>query len=452
MVACLSSTLPDSLIISSRRRNPFLKSHYHTRSTCWPKFGSAEALLLLQNCTNFNHLRLVHGKIIRNALSSNQLLVRKLIHLCSSYGRLDYAALLFDQVQEPHTFTWNFMIRTYTVHGYSLKALLFYNLMIRRGFPPDKFTFPFVGKRFMALLLKLGFQRICFFCNTLMDLYFSCGDAGYGRKVFEKMRVRNVVSSTTYIAGLAVCGDLDAARRAFDQMPTRNVVSWTAMIHAFELFWRMLLANSKPNEFTLVNLLKACSELGSLKLGRWIHDYAVKNGFELGAFLGTALIDMYSKCGSFDNARQVFREMEIKSLATWNTMITSLGVHGYGEEALSLFAKMEEANIRPDAITFVGVLCACLQTAKVREGDMYFKYMREHYGITPAVEHYTCMIELYCRANLLDELDELVKVMPGELSDDISAWIKSRFIDDIVETENSLEHHGEELHYWETQT
>ncbi|KAJ6686785.1 hypothetical protein OIU79_016522 [Salix purpurea] len=261
----------------------------------------------------------------------------------------------------------------------------------------------------MALLLKLGLSKDMFLCNTLMDLYFSCGDAGYGRKVFEKMRVRNVVSSTTYIAGLAVCGDLDAARRAFDQMPTRNVVSWTAMIH-------------------------------------------VKNGFELGAFLGTALIDMYSKCGSFDNARQVFREMEIKSLATWNTMITSLGVHGYGEEALSLFAKMEEANIRPDAITFVGVLCACLQTAKVREGDMYFKYMREHYGITPAVEHYTCMIELYCRANLLDELDELVKVMPGELSDDISAWIKSRFIDDIVETENSLEHHGEELHYWETQT
>ncbi|KAJ6729303.1 hypothetical protein OIU85_020244 [Salix viminalis] len=272
-----------------------------------------------------------------------------------------------------------------------------------------------------------------------MDLYFSCGDAVYGRKVFEKMRVRNVVSSTTYIAGLVVCGDLDAARRAFDQMPTRNVVSWTAMINgyvrnqrpheAFELFWRMLLANSKPNEF-----------------------HAFKNGFDLGAFLGTALIDMYSKCGSFDNARQVFREMEIKSLATWNAMITSLGVHGYGEEALSLFAKMEEANIRPDAITFVGVLCACLQTAKVREGDMYFKYMREHYGITPAVEHYTCMIELYCRANLLDELDELVKVMPGELSDDISAWIKSRFIDDIVETENSLEHHGEELHYWETQT
>lgn len=246
-------------------------------------------------------------------------------------------------------------------------------------------------------------------------------------------------------------------------MPTRNVVSWTAIINAyvrnqrpheaFELFWRMLLANVKPNEFTLVNLLKACSELGSLKLGRWIHDYALKNGFDLGAFLGTALIDMYSKCGSLDDARQVFREMQIKSLATWNAMITSLGVHGYGEEALSLFTKMEEANVRPDAITFVGVICACLQTDKVREGDMYFKYMREHYGITPVVEHYTCMIELYSRANLLNALDELVKGMPRELSDDVAAaWIKSRLIDDIDDTENSLEHQGEELQYWETRT
>ncbi|KAJ7008442.1 hypothetical protein NC653_007189 [Populus alba x Populus x berolinensis] len=114
---------------------------------------------------------------------------------------------------------------------------------------------------------------------------------------------------------------------------------------------------------------------------------------------------------------------------------------------------MEEAKVRPDAITFVGVICACLQTDKVREGDMYFKYMREHYGITPVVEHYTCMIELYSRANLMNALDELVKGMPRELSDDVAAaWIKSRLIDDIDDTENSLEHECEELQYWETRT
>ncbi|KAJ7008443.1 pentatricopeptide repeat-containing protein [Populus alba x Populus x berolinensis] len=242
MVACHSSPLPDALIISSRRRSTFLNSHYHTSSRCWPKFGSAEALL--------------------------------------------------------------FTPKTAPVSIISNLSMAWFGLL---PVPSEK------GKRSMALLIN---NWDMFLYNTLMDLYFSCGDEGYGRKVFDKMRVRNVVSWTTFIAGLVVCGDLDAARRAFDQMPTRNVVSWTAIINAyvrnqrpheaFELFWRMLLANVKPNEFTLVNLLKACSELGSLKLGRWIHDYALKNGFDLGAFLGTALIDMYSKCGSLDDARQVF--------------------------------------------------------------------------------------------------------------------------------------------------
>uniref|UniRef100_A0A5B7BBJ4 Pentatricopeptide repeat-containing protein n=1 Tax=Davidia involucrata TaxID=16924 RepID=A0A5B7BBJ4_DAVIN len=258
-----------------------------------------------------------------------------------------------------------------------------------------------------------------------MDLYFKCGNSDYGRKVFDKMRARNVVSWTTMITGLVTCAEeLDAARMLFEQMPVRNVVSWTAMINgyarnqqpqeAFELFWRMQLDNVRPNEFTLVGLLIACTDLGSLKLGRWIHDFALKNGFKVGVFLGTALIDMYSKCGSLEDAKRVFDNMEVKSLATWNSMITSLGVHGCGEEALALFAKMEEmaSDVQPDAITFVGVLCACVHTNNVREGYRYFEYMSQRYGIAPIAEHNKCMIELCSRANMLDEVSKFVNAMP----------------------------------------
>ncbi|KAF2301713.1 hypothetical protein GH714_028754 [Hevea brasiliensis] len=339
MVACLSCT-----VSTPCRSTPFLSSRCRTNK---PKFGSQEALILIQKCSNFTHLKLIHAKIIRNDLSYDQLLVRKLLHLCFSYGKMDYAALLFHRIPHPHTFTWNFTIRAYTHNGCSQQALLLYNLMICRGFSPDKFTFPFVVKACLA--------------SFALDKGKECGDVDYGRKVFDKMRVRSVVSWTTFVAGLVACGELDAARGAFDQMPMRNVVSWTAMINgyvknqrpqeAFELFWRMQLYNVRPNDFTLVGLLKACTELGSLQLGSWLHDYALKNGFKLGVFLGTALIDMYSKCGSLENAKQVFDQMPIKSLATWNSMITSMGVHGWGKEALAVFAKMEEANVQPDAIT-----------------------------------------------------------------------------------------------------
>ncbi|ESR60094.1 hypothetical protein CICLE_v10018065mg [Citrus x clementina] len=429
MVVCLSYT-PDPLT----HKTPLLNS-----SITRLKFGYQEALVLLRKCRNFGQLKLIHAKIIRHGLSNDQLLVRKLLDLCSFYGKTDHALLVFSQIQCPHVFTWNLMIRALTINGSSRQALLLYNLMICNGFRPDKFTFPFVfkacitslaiekGKEVHGLAVKAGFSRDMFVQNTLMDLYFKCGDVNGGRKVFDKMRVRSVVSWTTMISGLAASGDLDAARRVFEQMQTRNVVSWTAMINAyvrneraheaFELFQRMLLDNVRPNEFTLVSLLQACTELGSLKLGNWIHDFALKNGFVLGVYLGTALIDMYSKCGSLEDARKVFDKMEIKNLATWNSMITSLGVHGHGEEALALFAQMENANVQPDAITFVGVLCACVHTNNVNEGYRYFRYMREHYGISPIEEHYTCLIELYNRAKMKDEVSEELNTISEDLNE-----------------------------------
>lgn len=461
-----------SCAVSTPSRSPIFSSRRHNNK---PKFASQEAIILIQKCSNFSHLKLIHAKIIRNTLSNDQLIVRKLLHLCFSYGKMDYASLLFHQTRYPHTFTWNFMIRAYTKNGSSQQAILLYNLMICQGFPPDKFTFPFIvkaclassalekGKEVHGFAIKTGFSKDTFLHNTLMDLYFKCGDAEYGRKVFDKMCVRSIVSWTTFVAGLVACGELDAARRAFNQMPTRNVVSWTAMINgyvkdqrpqeAFELFWRMQLSNVRPNEFTLVGLLKASTELGSLQLGSWIHEYALKNGFKLGVFLGTALIDMYSKCGSLVDANHVFDKMQVKSLATWNSMITSLGVHGCGKEALAVFAQMEEANIEPDAITFVGVLCACVQMNNVEEGDRYFKYMTECYRITPILEHYTCMIELYTRANMLNEVNMLVNTMEIKLNGSPeAALIGSSIIDGMAENGRFFEHHGKDLYCFETPT
>ena len=451
MVACLSYT-PDPL----PRTNPFPCSRL--------QFGSQEALLSLNKCTNFKHIKQIYAKIIRHGLSHDQLLIRKLLHLCSSYGKMDFATLVFHQIQGPLTFTWNLMIRYYTINGCSQQALLLFNLMLSQGFPPDKFTFPFVikacgaastidlGKVVHGLAIKTGFIGDMFVLNTLMDLYFKCRKVDCGCKVFEKMRVRSVVSWTTKISGLVSCGELDVARGVFEQMPTKNVVSWTALINgyvrnqpeeAFELFWRMNIDNVRPNEFTLVSLLKACTEMESLNLGRWVHDFAHKNGFKLGVFLGTALIDMYSKCGSLEDARRVFDKMQLKSSATWNSMITSLGVHGCGEEAISLFVEMERANVQPDAITFVGLLCACVQTNNLEEGQRLFKYMGEHYGITPIPEHLSCMIELYNRAGMLDEVCILENAMPSEPNDYIlSALLRASKVYGLVNMEKFLYRHA----------
>ncbi|KAK7336211.1 hypothetical protein VNO77_16745 [Canavalia gladiata] len=386
------------------------------------RFGSQEALFFLQRCSNFKHLKQIHGRIIRFGLTNDQLLIRKILQLSSSYGKMNYATLVFDQLNYLDTFTWNVMIRAYTTGGSPENAILLFKAMLCQGFTPDKFTYPFVinacmasssldfGRVVHALAIKMGFWSDLYVQNTMMKLYFKCENVDDGWKVFDKMRVRDVFSWTTVIAGLAAYGQLETARKLFERMPSKNVVSWTAMIdgyvkhkqpiEAFNLFERMRVDNVMPNEYTLVSLVRACTEMGSLNLGRRIHDFALENGFELQPYLGTALIDMYSKCGSLDDAREVFDNgmMQMRNVATWNTMITSLGVHGFRNEAISLFKEMEKANVVPDAITFVGVLSACVNMNDLEQGQKYFSLMTDRYGITPILEHYTCMVELYTRA------------------------------------------------------
>ncbi|KAL1210063.1 Pentatricopeptide repeat-containing protein [Cardamine amara subsp. amara] len=364
-----------------------------------PPFRSPEASYFLRTCSNFTQLKQIHTKIIKHNLTNDQLLVRQLINLSSSFGETQYASLVFHQLQSPSTFTWNLMIRSLSVNQKPHEALLLFILMLSQQSQFDKFTFPFVIKA----------------CLSSSSLRLDCG-----RKVFDKMPGRSIVSWTTMLYGLVSNFQLDSAEVIFSQMPTRNVVSWTAMItayvknrrpdEAFQLFRRMQVDNVKPNEFTIVNLLQASTQLGSLTMGRWVHEYAYKNGFVLDCFLGTALIDMYSKCGSLQDARKVFDVMQSKSLATWNAMITSLGVHGCGEEALSLFEQMEEeeAEIEPDAITFVGVLSACANTGNVKDGLRYFVRMIQVYGITPIREHNACMIQLLEQALEVEKVSSLV--------------------------------------------
>ncbi|KAK7377746.1 hypothetical protein VNO80_03178 [Phaseolus coccineus] len=390
------------------------------------RFGSEEAHVILQKCSNFKQLKQVHGRIIRFGLIYDQLLMRNLIQLSSSYGKLNYATLVFDQIKAPDTFTWNVMIRAYTIGGSPKMVLLLFKAMLSQGFAPDKFTYPFVisacvasnaldlGKVTHALAIKMRFWSDLYVQTNVMNLYFKCHDVDDGWKVFDKMRVRNVFAWTSVIAGFVACGRLDTARKLSEKMPSKNVVSWTAMIdgyvkherpiEAFNLFERMLVDEVRPNEYTVVSLVRACTEMGSLKLGRRIHDFVLKNNFELGPFLGTALIDMYSKCGSLDEARNVFDLMQVRTLATWNTMITSLGVHGFRNEAISLFEEMVKANEVSDAITFVGVLSACIYVNDMELAQKYFNLMTDHYGITPILEHYTCMVEIYTRAVELDEI------------------------------------------------
>lgn len=176
----------------------------------------------------------------------------------------------------------------------------------------------------------------------------------------------------------------------------------------------MKLANERPNSVTLVSLLSACTHLLDINTGESIHSYIIINHMELDVALGTALLEMYSKCGYINKAFQVFNLMGEKNLQSWTIMISGFADHGHGGDAISLFTEMERIGLKPDSMSFAGILSACSHLGIVEEGQKYFDQMVRIYDIKPTMEHYGCMVDLLGRAGLVNEAYEIIKNMPME--------------------------------------
>lgn len=184
------------------------------------------------------------------------------------------------------------------------------------------------------------------------------------------------------------------------------------------MFREMQIAGLCPSYVTLVSVLPAILRLGALGLGKWVHVYAMKKDIEANDELVSALIDMYSKCGSMYLALQVFEEgLSSRNAVTWSAIIGGLAMHGRAKDAIEYFSKMEQTGVTPTNVTFIGLLSACSHAGLVDEGRSYFNKMIRVYGLSPKIEHYGCMVDLFGRAGPLEEAEELVSNMPMKPDD-----------------------------------
>eukprot|EP01018_Ginkgo_biloba_P030832 Gb_14950 [translate_table: standard] len=212
----------------------------------------------------------------------------------------------------------------------------------------------------------------------------------------------------------ALCGSIDIACHMFDNMQERDLVAWNAMITGYAKCGSIEAARVKPDMITMVSLFSACAHLAALQQGKCIHDYVIRSGFEFDVSVGTALVDMYAECENIEIACLLFDKMCEKDVVSWNVMVAGYGMHGYGKHVISLFGQMQRAGMKPDSISFVGLLSACSHAGLVDEGWKIFNNMSRDYCITPIMEHYTCMVDLLGRAGLLDEAQGFIKKLPIE--------------------------------------
>ncbi|XP_020092388.1 pentatricopeptide repeat-containing protein At2g42920, chloroplastic-like [Ananas comosus] len=278
------------------------------------------------------------------------------------------------------------------------------------------------GAPLHSMAVKLGLAPDAYVRNAMLFMYANCGCTAEALELFRKCVAFDVVAYNTMIMGFAKSGLLDEAWKLFEEMPVRTVVTWSTMIsgyarngrskEAMDLFRRMQGEGVEPNANILVSLLGACANLGALDQGEWIHAYLEKNKFELNPIVITAIIDMYCKCGSVEKALEVFESAENKGLSSWNSMILGLALDGRCREAIGLFLMLQANGLRPNKVTFIGVLMACNHSGMMKKAWYYFSLMANTYDIEPEIEHYGCMVDALGRAGLLKEAEDLVKTMP----------------------------------------
>ncbi|KAG9150151.1 hypothetical protein Leryth_009733 [Lithospermum erythrorhizon] len=204
-------------------------------------------------------------------------------------------------------------------------------------------------------------------------------------------------------------------------MSERNIVSWTAMINGFaqecdvdmclHLYKQMRNLSVNANEFTFTSFLIACTGSGCLGQGRSVHCQTIRTGFDSYVHVGNALISMYCKCGEVGGAMSLFRSLNRKDLVSWNSIIAGYAHHGMAIEAIQLFEEMKQQDLVPDSITFLALLSSCRHAGFLNHAQVYLDSM-DRYGVTPGLNHYSCMVDLLGRAGLIEEARNFIMKMP----------------------------------------
>ncbi|PKU63869.1 pentatricopeptide repeat-containing protein At3g12770 [Dendrobium catenatum] len=363
---------------------------------------------------NAFHVFQLHAQVTKSRYSSDPFVCNALLSAyAKGVGLLAYARKLFDEMPEKGMVCrWTCLIAGHAQFGDGEDAISLFIDMIEENFIPEDDAMVSVlsacsslegAKAHKWLRIVEEYSNKDSAIIVLIYLYGKLGRVEESRDLFEKMRKRE--SGRVSIV-------------AWNAMITSHVQNGEP-IEALNIFHCMLSHSTpKPNHVTIASILSACAVVGDLNLGRWAHEYMKFSGghgiLQSNKILGTAFIDMYCKCGSLKEAKQVFDRMVLKDVVSFNAMIMGLAINGEEMVALRVFSDMEKLNIVPNDGSFLGLLCACTHSGMVDEGRLIFTDMQRKYSISPKLEHYACFTNLLARAGFIEEALEVVKTMPIE--------------------------------------
>eukprot|EP00250_Pteridium_aquilinum_P021259 c25072_g1_i1 orf=945-2615(-) len=285
----------------------------------------------------------LHSSIGVCGYESDIIVGTALINMYGQCESLDSARDAFRRFPLHDVLSWSAMMAACVSNGCSEEALHMFHQMHIKGLKPSRSTFLailhacgnlaylFKGYEIHAYMLSDDIESDIIVENALINMYGKCRSLPDGAIIFCKMLQRNTITWSTMISAHA------------DNNKNEE---------ALELFYEMQAQSVNPNKFTFSTVFDVCASMQALEEGRCIHDYSVCTGIEIDFIMAIALINMYGKCGSLDDARAVFCSFEERGLDIWNTMISVCVSNGHIKEALWLFEEMQTEGVKPSKGTF----------------------------------------------------------------------------------------------------
>ena len=370
-----------------------------------------ECRLLDRNLSKALHL---HTHLCQRGLEK-QSLGHKLVRVLVECDGLFYACQVFQKLEHNRDgSSWNWLITGYMEKGHYIHGFSLYGEMQRnQNLKLSPYTY-------VAMLQA---------CIALKDVQM--GSSIHAEICRISLSESDFFIATTLVDMYSKCGVLSKAQQVLDELPTRNIVSWNALIAGYaqqgqyhevlRCFGCIQSEGLSANMVTYICILKACACIGAVEEGKQVHDQIMSKGLlEKNMVLGTALVDMYAKCGVLAKAELVFKELPIQSILSWNALIAGYVQQGQGYEALNCFERMQSEGFHPDDVTCLCVLSACCHSGLLDDAQMLFRNMTKNYGIVPNIEHHTCMVGVL---GCSDEAMVMIKSMPVSFKEYPSCWL-----------------------------
>ncbi|XP_024541838.1 pentatricopeptide repeat-containing protein At2g39620 [Selaginella moellendorffii] len=349
----------------------------------------------------------IHALIAASGFDSSCFVATTLIKMYGCCRCMEEAKAVFDRVASKDIVLWTALLTAYSRNEDAKGALLVYRNMDLEGMEKNRFTFSSI-------------VSVCADAEALAEgqkVHLHTVSVGYDK---------DVIVGTTLVDFYSKCHDVDTARSVFDGIEGKDIVTWNVMITGFarnghggeavRLYQKMDLP---PDSLTMVGVLAACSGLGALETGEVLLE---RSGLERDEAIGTALINLYGKCGSLEQARNVFLDMKSRrNLVTWNSMLAAACTKGGLEDCVEIIHMMGLEGIMPDELTFLSVLFACSHGGSIQQGLDLFLSAGVDYGIATNTKHYVCVVDILGRVGRLEEAQEVLNRMPFQAND--VAWM-----------------------------